>query len=91
MICAAPGLLKPMVILRRQSNKIRHLCIPGHQLENQSSDCGGQYDKTAAGFCENPDATDNLVRDLEESDCPVDGAKEQFVPQPDSLTAESDR
>jgi hypothetical protein len=29
---------------------------------------------TAAGFCENPDAIDNLVRDLEESDCPVDGA-----------------
>ena len=47
--------------------------------------------KTEAGFCENPDSTDNLVRDLEESGYPVDGAKEQFAPQPDSLTAESDR
>ena len=46
--------------------------------------------KTAAGFSENPDSTDNLVRDLEESGYPVDGAKEQFAPQPDSLTAESD-
>jgi hypothetical protein len=47
--------------------------------------------KKAAGFSENPDSTDNLVRDLEESGYPVDGAKEQFVPQPESLTAESDR
>jgi hypothetical protein len=47
--------------------------------------------KTAAGFSENPDSTDNLVRNLEESGYPVDGAKEQFVPQRDSLTAESDR
>ena len=47
--------------------------------------------KTEAGFCENPDSTDSLVRDLEESGYPVDGAKEQFAPQPDSLTAESDR
>ena len=47
--------------------------------------------KTAAGLSENPDSTDDLVRDLEESGYPVDGAKEQFVPQPDSLTVESDR
>ena len=62
MICAAPGLLKPLVILRRQSN-------------------------TAAGFCENPDAIDNLVRDLEESDCPVDGARAQYpLPQPKNVS-----
>ncbi len=47
--------------------------------------------KLAADFSENTDSTDNLVRDLEESGYPVDGAKEQFAPQPDSLTAESDR
>jgi hypothetical protein len=47
--------------------------------------------KLAAGFSENRDSTDNLVRDLEESGYPVDGAKEQFAPQPDNLTAESDR
>ena len=47
--------------------------------------------RTEAGFCENLDSTNNLVRDLEESGYPVYGAKEQFVPQPDSLTAESDR
>ena len=47
--------------------------------------------RTEAGFCENLDSTNNLVRDLEESGYPVDGAKEQFVPQPESLTAESDR
>ena len=46
---------------------------------------------TAAGFSENQDSTDNLVRDLEESGYPVDGAREQFVPQSDSLTVESDR
>ena len=47
--------------------------------------------KTAAGFSENPDSTDNLVRDLEESGYPVDGETAQFAPQPDSLTVESDR
>lgn len=46
---------------------------------------------TAAGFSENPDSTDDLVRDLEESGYPVDGSTEQFVPRPDSLTVESDR
>jgi len=47
--------------------------------------------KTAAGFSENPDSADDLVRDLEESGYPVDGSTEQFVPQPDGLTVKSDR
>jgi hypothetical protein len=42
--------------------------------------------KTAAGLSENPDSTDELVRDLEESGYPVDGATEKFVPQPDGLS-----
>ena len=37
--------------------------------------------RTEAGFCENLDSTNNLVRDLEESGYPVDGSTEQFVPQ----------
>ena len=44
--------------------------------------------KTAAGLSENPDSTDELVRDLEESGYPVDGSTEQFVPPPDGLTVE---
>ena len=44
--------------------------------------------KTAAGLSENPNSTDELVRDLEESGYPVDGATEQFVPQPDGLSVE---
>lgn len=47
--------------------------------------------KTAAGLSENPDSTDELVRDLEESGYPVDGATELFVPQPDGLALESER
>lgn len=45
----------------------------------------------AAGFSENPESTDDLVRDLEESGYPVDGATEPFVPQPDGLALESER
>ena len=30
--------------------KSRHLCIPGHQLENQSLDCGGRYNKRGSRF-----------------------------------------
>jgi hypothetical protein len=45
--------------------------------------------KTAAGFSENPDSTDELVRDLEESGYPVDGATEQSLPQPDGLSVET--
>jgi len=44
--------------------------------------------KMAAGFSENPDSTDELVRDLEESGYPVDGSTGQFVPQPDGPSAE---
>jgi hypothetical protein len=46
--------------------------------------------KTAAGLSENPNSTE-LVRDIEESGYPVDGATEQFVPQPDGLGEESER
>jgi hypothetical protein len=45
----------------------------------------------AASFSENPDSTDDLVRDLEDSGYPVDGATEQFVPQPDGLALESEK
>jgi hypothetical protein len=37
--------------------------------------------KMAAGLSENPDSSDELVRDFEESGYPVDGSTEQFVPQ----------
>jgi hypothetical protein len=47
--------------------------------------------KTAAGFSENPESTDELVRDLDESGYPVDGSTEQFVPRPDGLSVDSDR
>lgn len=47
--------------------------------------------KSAAGSSENPDSTDELVRDLEESGYPVDGATEQYVQQPDGLTVALDR
>lgn len=46
--------------------------------------------KTATGPSENPDSTEELVRDLEESGYPVDGATEQFAPQPDGLSVEID-
>lgn len=44
--------------------------------------------KTATGRSVNPDSTDELVRDLEESGYPVDGATERIVPQTDSLSVE---
>ena len=47
--------------------------------------------KTAADLSENPDSTADLVRDLEESGYPVDGAKEQFIPLPNDLAVKSDR
>ena len=47
--------------------------------------------KTAAGLSENPDSTADLVRDLEESGYPVDGAKEQFIQLSDDLAVKSDR
>ena len=47
--------------------------------------------KTRTGPSENPDSTDELVRDIEESDYPVDGSTEQFVPRSDGLAVESDR
>jgi hypothetical protein len=47
--------------------------------------------KPAAGSSENPESTDDLVRDLEESGYPVDGATELFVPQPDGLALGSER
>ncbi len=46
--------------------------------------------KTATGPSKNTDSTDELVRDLEESGYPVDGATEQLVPQPDGLSVETD-
>ena len=46
--------------------------------------------KTATGLSENTDSTDELARDLEESGYPVDGATEQFVPQPGGLSVETD-
>ena len=42
---------------------------------------------TAAGPFENPASTDELVRDLEDSGYPVDGSREQFIRQPDGLSA----
>ena len=47
--------------------------------------------RTQTGPSENPDSTDELVRDLEESGYPVDGSTGQFVPRPDGLSVESDR
>ncbi len=44
--------------------------------------------KTAAESSRDPDSTDELVHDLEESGYPVDGLTERFVPQPDSLSVE---
>jgi len=91
MICL-PG---PAQTFRHRAQMIeqdpQHLCKSGHQPENESWVVEDNMTKLAAGFSENRDSTDNLVRDLEESGYPVDGAKEQFAPQPDSLTAESDR
>jgi len=43
--------------------------------------------KTATGLSENPGSTDDLVRDLEDSGYPVDGAREQLIRQPDGLSA----
>jgi hypothetical protein len=45
--------------------------------------------ETAVSLSGNPDSTDGLVRELEESGYPVDGSTEQFVPQPASLSVES--
>jgi hypothetical protein len=47
--------------------------------------------KTATGAAEDSEATDDLVRELEESGYPVDGATEQFVPQPEGVAAEPER
>ena len=47
--------------------------------------------KTSAGLSENPGSTDDLVRDLEDSGYPVDGAREQFIRQPDGLSVELDQ
>jgi hypothetical protein len=43
-------------------------------------------EKTATSLAENPGSTDDLVRDLEDSGYPVDGSREQFIGQPDSLS-----
>jgi hypothetical protein len=92
MTCAAPDARKPLVILRRQSTKATGTFV--YTKTNLRTNPGlwrTILTKTAAGFSENPDSTDNLVRDIEESGYPVDGANEQFVPPSDSLTVESDR
>jgi hypothetical protein len=47
--------------------------------------------ETAVSLSGNPDSTDGLVRELEESGYPVDGATEQFVPQPEGVAAEPER
>ena len=47
--------------------------------------------KTSAGLSENPGSTDDLVRVLEDSGYPVDGSREQFIPQPDVLSPSNDR
>src|ERR1035438_9723113 len=60
------------------------------QLENRAWVVEDSMTKTTTGPSENPDSTDELVRDLEESGYPVDGATEQFVPQPDGLSVETD-
>ncbi|HZW94098.1 MAG TPA: hypothetical protein VFF64_14195 [Candidatus Eremiobacteraceae bacterium] len=46
---------------------------------------------TKAGLSENPESTDELVRDIEESGYPVDGSTEEFVLKTDGLAVESDR
>jgi hypothetical protein len=46
--------------------------------------------KTAA-VSGNPESTDDLVRDLEESGYPVDGSTEEFVPQTYGPVVQSDR
>ena len=43
--------------------------------------------RTATDLSENPGSNDELVRDLEDSGYPVDGAREQFILQPDGLAA----
>jgi hypothetical protein len=47
--------------------------------------------RTRTGPSKDPDSTDELVRDLEESGYPVDGSMGQFVPRPGGLSVESDR
>jgi hypothetical protein len=43
--------------------------------------------KPVVDLSENPASTDELVRDLEDSGYPVDGSREQFIRQPDGLSA----
>jgi hypothetical protein len=43
--------------------------------------------KTATDLPEDPGSADELVRVLEESGYPVDGARGQFIPQPGGLAA----
>jgi hypothetical protein len=62
--------------------------MDGHQLENHPGSVEDNMTKVAAGPSENPDSNAELVRDIEESGYPVDGATEQFVPQPDGLSVE---
>ena len=47
--------------------------------------------RTTDGLFENPHSVDEVVRDLEDSGYPVDGAREQFIRQPDDLSVATDR
>ncbi len=87
-----PSPSKPLATPHRRSNKIRSLFVPGtceHQPENQSWVVEDNMTTTATSFSENRDSTGDLVRDLEDSGYPVDGATGQFVPQLDGLALAS--
>jgi hypothetical protein len=89
MICVDPGPPKPLAILHRRSLELPRTSVQRDtNFEDHPWIVEDNMTKTAAGLSENPDSTEELVRDLEESGYPVDGATEQFVPQPDGLAAE---
>jgi len=93
MTCAAPDARKPLVILRRQSTKATGTFV--YTKTNLRTNPGlwrTILTKTAAGFSENPDSTDNLVRDIEESGYPVDGANQTDLdPLPPNPTVRQKR
>ena len=46
--------------------------------------------RTAVGTFENPGSVDEVVREIEDSGYPVDGATREFIRQPDDPSAATD-
>jgi hypothetical protein len=57
----------------------------------QMRSVGTSSARTADGLSENPGSVDEVVRDLEDSGYPVDGATQELIRQPDGLSVATGR